>query len=310
MTSSLETYLAELTRELHTRGLDDTPIVEEARGHLTDSAERATERGLSRDAAERDAISRFGTPAVIARQFAAERYRTRDLAVGVTAAAMGIAIAYVNAGPVWNATASLAILIAAGLCGFVAPQRPWRWGLALGICLPIFGVPDRFGGMFIPAWVVMAFFPFAGAIHGMLARRLVSRRRTAHRGVHAHFHDRQFHFAMKSKRGWVNPEVLAIAANPGTELVPFVERVAPRPLLPLGPVQSIDVLEDSARLKRYRVQFGTNPQITCTVMLRPDGKGIALDWPDRNSAERTERCGDNGLTRRPRDTETRGGSGR
>ena len=130
-----------------------------------------------------------------------------------------------------------------------------------------------------PVWIpLLLLFAIAGAVHAVMLRRLLSRLRPVHHTSHAHFHDRQFHFAMKSKRGWVNPEVLAIVASPSTELVPFVERVAPRPLLPLGPVQSIDVLEDSARLKRYRVQFGTNPQITCTVMLRPDGKGIALDW--------------------------------
>lgn len=278
MTSELNAYLEELERELKKRGLADPAIIEEAREHLRDAAEQAMHRGISREVAEREAVERFGNAVVIARKFAAERYRRRDLAVGVTAAAMGIFIAYVNAGPVWSDTASFAIFIAAGLCGFVAPQQPWRWALALGIWLPMFGVPERFGGMFIPAWLVMAFFPWAGAIHGMLARRVVSRRRSFHHGSHTHFHDRQFHFAMKSKRGWVNPEVLAIVASPSTELVPFVERVAPRPLLPLGPVQSIDVLEDSARLKRYCVQFGTNPQITCTVMLRPDGKGIALDW--------------------------------
>jgi HAAS/Chain length determinant protein len=71
---SLERYLARLRRELRRRWLDDDRFVEEAREHLVDRIEDGVQRGLSRDAAEQDALRGFGSPEAIADCAAAERY--------------------------------------------------------------------------------------------------------------------------------------------------------------------------------------------------------------------------------------------
>lgn len=192
----LEAYLIRLGLELRRRGLFDARIVEEARGHLTDSTEQAIQRGLSSEAAEREAISRFGSPETIAGNFASER--------------SGVA----------------------------------KWLLFVRRVLAT-GVPPG---------------------HNRLE-----------------FHDKpgpRFHFAVKSKRGWVNPEFLAIASDPDTQLVPFLERVAPAPLGPLGQVQSVALVEAESTkdAKKYRVVFGQDVKTVCTMTLAPNGQGVAMDW--------------------------------
>jgi len=62
MTSErLDTYLHRLQRQLETYGLLNSRIVEEARDHLIDAVDAGVQRGLSTEAAEHEALSRFGT---------------------------------------------------------------------------------------------------------------------------------------------------------------------------------------------------------------------------------------------------------
>jgi HAAS domain-containing protein len=76
MTSAaLEAYLSRLERELRKRGLQDKRIVDEAREHLFDAVEDGLQRGLSVDAAESDALVRFGSPEMVAAHFAPKRHR-------------------------------------------------------------------------------------------------------------------------------------------------------------------------------------------------------------------------------------------
>jgi hypothetical protein len=76
MTSApVEAYLAQLAREIRKRGLLDSRILEEAREHLVDAIEEGLRRGLSVEAAERQAFARFGPPEIVAAGFARERYR-------------------------------------------------------------------------------------------------------------------------------------------------------------------------------------------------------------------------------------------
>jgi hypothetical protein len=55
-----ETYLSRFQRELRKYGLLNARIVDEAREHLRDAIEDGVQRGLSIEAAERDACARFG----------------------------------------------------------------------------------------------------------------------------------------------------------------------------------------------------------------------------------------------------------
>lgn len=72
----LDAYVSRLERELRKRGLGDARIVEEAREHLVDAVEDGLGRGLSVDAAEREAFERFGAPDTVAAHFVTERCRT------------------------------------------------------------------------------------------------------------------------------------------------------------------------------------------------------------------------------------------
>jgi uncharacterized protein involved in exopolysaccharide biosynthesis len=75
MTSeTLEAYLKRLDRELALRGIWSSRVIEEAREHLIDATEDGLGRGLALDAAEREAVERFGAPETIAAHVEAERH--------------------------------------------------------------------------------------------------------------------------------------------------------------------------------------------------------------------------------------------
>jgi len=75
MTSAaLEAYLDRLERELRKRGLQDRRLIDEAREHLFDAVEDGMQRGLSVDAAESEALVRFGPPEIVAAHFATKRH--------------------------------------------------------------------------------------------------------------------------------------------------------------------------------------------------------------------------------------------
>jgi hypothetical protein len=97
------------------------------------------------------------------------------------------------------------------------------------------------------------------------------------------FHDRTapFHFLVMSKRGWVNPELAAIAADPDTQLIPFLERMAPAALGPLGKAQSVTPLDDagmSTRVKKFQVVFGDERKVICRIEIGRGGKSVSVHW--------------------------------
>lgn len=172
----VETYLTDLARELRTRGLFEPRIVEEARGHLLDAVEEGRHRGLTLDAAEREALERFGAPGIVAARFDAERHRILNLTLFVVAVALGIAIAYVDSRPTWDdaGITAFSMLLGAGVLGLIGPRRPWLWALGIGIWIPLHGITraptlgSLAGGLLILA------FPMVGAYAGMALRRVVA----------------------------------------------------------------------------------------------------------------------------------------
>ena len=171
----VDTYLARLSSELSKRGLVDARIVEEAHGHLTDAAERAIESGLSPDEAEREAISRFGSPETVANIFAAERFAVLNRVLFLAAVLIGIGIAYVDSRPTWDDTGvtAFALLTSAAVFGLARPQRPWLWALAIGIWIPLFAIVRTPAAGSLVMLVVLA-FPLAGAYAGMAVRRVIA----------------------------------------------------------------------------------------------------------------------------------------
>jgi hypothetical protein len=176
MNESVEGYLADLARELRRRGLYSSRIVEEARGHLVDAIESGRLRGLAPEAAEQEALERFGAPGTVAARFAADRFRVWNPVLFAAAAALGIAIAYVDSRPHWDDAGITAgfLLLGAGLFGLVGPQRPWLWALGIGIWIPLHGILHAWTpGAFAGGLAILA-FPMAGAYAGMAARRMLA----------------------------------------------------------------------------------------------------------------------------------------
>jgi len=67
-------YLSRLEYELRRRGLVSTRIIDEVREHLLDAVEAGIRRGLSVDAAEHEALIKFGPVEIVAASFAGERH--------------------------------------------------------------------------------------------------------------------------------------------------------------------------------------------------------------------------------------------
>jgi hypothetical protein len=64
-----DTYLSRLQRELRKYGLLNARILDEAREHLRDAIEDGVRRGLSVEAAEREACARFGSTEELSAEF-------------------------------------------------------------------------------------------------------------------------------------------------------------------------------------------------------------------------------------------------
>ncbi|MGH7583969.1 MAG: hypothetical protein ACREL5_12155 [Gemmatimonadales bacterium] len=102
--------------------------------------------------------------------------RGLDILLLAVAIVCGLAIAWVDSRPGWDDTGitAFAMLLAATVLGFIAPRRPWRWALAIGVWIPLHLVAQS------PTWATIRFaplvliFPLVGAYAGMLVRRLVA----------------------------------------------------------------------------------------------------------------------------------------
>jgi hypothetical protein len=168
----IDAYVQRLRRELRRHFIADARILDEVRDHLVDAVERSRERNESVEA-EAEAIARFGSPEVVAATFAADR--TQVLHQWLLAAAMvaGSAIALVDALPSWDDTGITAgaMAIVASVFGLLAPQRPWRWALAVGLWIPAYSLARTPALATLPMLLVVI-FPLAGAYAGRAARGL------------------------------------------------------------------------------------------------------------------------------------------
>jgi hypothetical protein len=174
--SGVESYVTRLEQELGKQFVTDRGIIDEVRDHLADAVERGLQQGCSATAAENEAIERFGTPETVARAFAADRFRKVHRWLLVTAIAMGVAIAYVDARPTWDDTGITAgaMMLVAGILGLIGPRRAWAWALAVGIWIPAYGVV-RAPSLGTFAMLIVLVFPFVGAYVGMGLRRAAMR---------------------------------------------------------------------------------------------------------------------------------------
>ncbi len=277
----IDAYLTSLSEELRKRGVSDVRFVEEARGHLIDAVEQGIQRGLDDESAQREAVAQFGSAASVARTFVSDKSRWFDRVVLLAGIIVGIAIAYVDASPNWDDTAvtAFSLVVAAAMCGFIAPRQPWRWALAVGVWIPVVAVA-RSASLQAFAMLIVLAFPLAGAYAGMALRRALLMRPGSSSEKDLSFHDRRgFHFLIVTRHGAIDPELAAIVNDPDTHLVPFLERAAPAPLGPLGRPESITGPSDStnARVRKYQVVFGGERKVICDVEIG-GGNRMSVHW--------------------------------
>jgi hypothetical protein len=174
--TALDRYLGELATELRHHEVTDPRIVEEAREHLVDAIDAGQRRGLSHAAAEFEALERFGPAASVASAFAKERGRALNAVVLAVSIAVGIAIAYVDSRPTWDDTGItvLTLIGAAGICGLIAPRRPWVYALGVGFWIPLHAIARARRPSSAIMLVTLA-FPLVGAYAGTFVRKVFFR---------------------------------------------------------------------------------------------------------------------------------------
>ncbi len=167
----LQTYLRTLERQLWFRGLVDREILAEIESHLLESVEAGLRRGLSQEAAEQEALERFGSVSVIVRTFEKERKNVMQKILLAVAVLTGLFIAYVDSRPTWDDTGMTvgAILLASGLLTLIGHRRPWLIALAIGLWMPVYETylsqDFRLPGVILLPFFVL-FVSFAGAYAG------------------------------------------------------------------------------------------------------------------------------------------------
>jgi hypothetical protein len=91
--TTIDHYLRQLENELRLRGIRNARILAEAREHLLDCCDDAEARGLTREAAERDATRRFGVPEIVAAGFVGRSYSMLNRLIVATCASTMLAVA-------------------------------------------------------------------------------------------------------------------------------------------------------------------------------------------------------------------------
>ena len=174
--SAIAEYLRSLQSELRRKGLSDPDTLAEIESHLLDSLEAGLTRGLSPVDAHQQALERFGAPRLLAEQFAKQRKQPMQKIYFGLALAAGLLIAYVDALPHWDDTGItvFALLLSGGVIGLLVQRRPWLFGVAIGLWLPLYYIFTQHNFSIL----IVGLFPLAAVYAGYGLRRLV--RRTLH----------------------------------------------------------------------------------------------------------------------------------
>lgn len=92
------------------------------------------------------------------------------------AVSLGLAIAWVDSRPHWDDTGITAasLLLSAGMLGLMSPRQPWRWGLAVGIWVPLSLILRTPTAGSLAGGLVILAIPMAGAYAGMAVRRFMA----------------------------------------------------------------------------------------------------------------------------------------
>ena len=174
-TNRIDAYLDRLKRELGLRGLADPETLEELESHLLEARDQAMKKGLDPQAAQQQALDRFGAARLVARRFALERNSMKQRILLGAAILFGLLVAYVDSRPTWDDTGItvFALLVGSGIVGLLAEKRPWLFGLAVGIWLPLWYIVTKHD---VSMLITLA-FPLVGVYAGWTARRLIRKLR-------------------------------------------------------------------------------------------------------------------------------------
>jgi hypothetical protein len=189
-----DTYLSRLQRELRKYGLTNARIVDEAREHLRDIIEDGVQRGLSVEAAEREACARFGSTEELSAEFGRVypwNYLLWDLAKIAASVVVSVAVALAievvvnlrvelqaemwRLAPGFSKTAMLAVAVVLGLATvweisrtpFSARRAAVAAGTYLAVCLLSQLLFAQGVGAFGPATLLVG----VGALCSRLERR-------------------------------------------------------------------------------------------------------------------------------------------
>ncbi len=93
------------------------------------------------------------------------------------AATVGLLIAYIDSLPTWNDSGitALALLLSGGITGLFVRRRPWLFGLALGVWIPLRGIFLAHDSRFL----IVLLFPLAGVYAGWALITLTHKKKGA-----------------------------------------------------------------------------------------------------------------------------------
>jgi len=131
----IDSYLRSLERELRLCGLSQNEILAEVESHLLDARDRGIQKGLDPQAAQQQALERFGSARLGAGRFEFERNNMKQKLLLIAAVVFGLVIAFIDTRATWDDTGItvMALLIVSGVVGLLAEKRPSLFALAVGL---------------------------------------------------------------------------------------------------------------------------------------------------------------------------------